>query len=125
MSDELFPDATTIETLPAFPATVVAIHAVSPEGYPITLTLNDPAQGAMKSWIALLQKQGFTSPAANPTSAGAGSAIDPSSPPTCQNRNCSNYGKEMAPSQHGTGFYCRGKDPTTGNQKGYCKSSTK
>ncbi len=44
-------------------------------------------------------------------------------PPTCANRNCTNHGKPMAPSQHG-GWFCRGKDPTTGNSKGYCKSAS-
>lgn len=46
----------------------------------------------------------------------------PDGAPTCQNPNCSRYGKPFAPSAHG-GLYCTGRDTITGNAKGYCKQT--
>lgn len=110
MSDELFTEEQTLEAMPSFPATVVAISAISPEGYPITLTLNDPAQGAMKSWIALLQKQGFTAP--NPTKVEAAQTAAPTTAKVCP------YHGPMKESDKRPGtFYCP-KKMTDGS---YCK----
>jgi hypothetical protein len=49
-------------------------------------------------------------------------AQDANGVPTCMNRNCSHFGKPMAPSQH-EGYSCKGKDARTGNAKGYCKET--
>ncbi len=43
--------------------------------------------------------------------------------PICDNPNCSRRGKPLTASQHGSGSYCSGKDATTGNAKGYCKTT--
>ena len=67
----------------------------------------------------LLDKR-FGPPSVNPTPAPTSGAI-----PTCQNRNCSKYSQPMEPSQHGSGYYCKGRDEATGNPKGYCKSTVK
>jgi hypothetical protein len=42
--------------------------------------------------------------------------------PLCANANCSRHGHPLEPSQH-NGYYCKGKDARTGNNKGYCKST--
>lgn len=54
-----------------YPMTTVAISAVSPEGYPITVTLNDPAPGEVGDRIQQLKKQGYKPPA-NPTRPAGG-----------------------------------------------------
>lgn len=110
---ELFPDEQAVVV--AFPATVVAIQAVSPEGYPITLTLNDPAQGAMKSWIALLQKQGFTAPAAGNPTTGAAAAPSGSAPvcpyhgPMKESTIKGKEGTYYCPKKMADGSYCKEK----------------
>ena len=43
--------------------------------------------------------------------------------PLCGNANCSRHGKPLEPSQHGRGFFCKGKDTQTGNSKDYCKTT--
>jgi len=127
MSDnETLFEEDTATAAPAFPGSSVMIHAISPEGYPITITLNDPAQGAMTNWIKMLQGKGFTPPTNPMTAASLAASSSTGATPTCQNRNCSNFGKEMAPStQPSGGWYCKGKDTITGNQKGYCKATAK
>jgi len=42
--------------------------------------------------------------------------------PLCGNANCSRHGHPLEPSQHGSGYFCQGKDSRTGNAKGYCKT---
>lgn len=122
-NDELAP-------LPHFPVSILTIHASSPDGYPITVTLNDPAKGALGKWIGLLKEQGFTPPAqVKPAGAAtlghASKTVEFSDDGTalCGNRNCSNYKKPLAKSTKNDGYFCRGKDEITGNQKGYCRTS--
>lgn len=102
-----------------YPMTVVTIGAVSPEGYPITITLNDPAQGAMTNWIKLLASKGFTPPSSNPTPAAGAPQMTMATgdAPVCpihapRKMKASNYG----------GWFCTWSDPTTGEK---CKEKVK
>jgi hypothetical protein len=101
---------------PAFPASVITIQAVSADGFPVTITLNDPASGALSKWLELLTARGFrpaaggaTSPAANANAAATGEA------PACP----VHAPRKMKRSNFG-GWFCTWSDQATGekcNQK--------
>lgn len=117
-----FDDTPKVAAPANFPR-VVLQTLVEYEGATWLATFNDTS---IEAASALITRRGCTilgMGAGNPTTPGVATS---DGPPNCQNRNCSNYGKEMAASEHRPGtYYCKGKDPTTGNQKGYCKSATK
>jgi hypothetical protein len=108
---ELFPEA--------YPRVSIKT-AVACEGFTFEITFND---ASLADALNVLRKRNCT-PAGVPngTPAERVPAQDANGVPTCMNRNCSNYGKPMAPSQH-EGYYCKGKDARTGNTKGYCKET--
>lgn len=98
-----------------YPMTTVTIAAVSPEGFPIAIALNDPAPGAMTNWIKLLSSKGFT-PAANPTPAPT--AAQPAETPVCiyhgPMKPSTVKGKEgtfYCPKKLADGTYCKEKHP--------------
>ncbi len=85
---------------------------------------------ALARRLVALGAESVSAPAGipNPVQAANGSskakmAYADDGTPLCGNANCSRHGKPMAPSQHGEGFFCRGKDTVTGNAKNYCKST--
>lgn len=96
-----------------YPLTVVSISALSPEGYPITITLNDPAQGAMTNWIRLLASKGFTPPAANPTKAPvtAQAAVCPYHGPMKESTIKGKEGTYYCSKKMADGSYCKEKYP--------------
>jgi len=117
--EALFP---TEIPIPRYPAETATIEAYDPDGYKVTWTLYDPIPGAVSQRLAAIKKQHYTpatTPPAGTRATEAGGGV-----PVCPNRNCSRHGEPMEPSQHGTGFYCKGKDTITGNPKGYCKAVT-
>lgn len=101
---------------PNFPR-VVLQTLVEYDGKTWLATFNDTA---IDTAALIIERRGCTimgMGAGNPTGQAAGT------PPTCPNKNCSRYGQLMEPSQHKPGFYCKGgKDPVSGNAKGYCKA---
>lgn len=114
---------------PAFPASVIAIHAISAGGFPVTITLNDPASGALSKWLELLTARGFTPPAApqaapTPSAKGAGTTrrlgdpgvqIDSDGTPLCWEH----AGRKMKRSNFG-GWFCTG-----GQDDDRCKCKVK
>jgi hypothetical protein len=108
----LFDDA----PIPSYPMTTITIAAVSPEGYPITIALNDPAQGAMTNWIKLLASKSFTPPAANPTQAATapqanGEAVCPYHGPMKESTIKGKEGTYYCPKKMADGSYCKEKYP--------------
>lgn len=106
---------------PNFPR-VVLQTLIEYEGKTWMATFNDTS---IKAAADILRDRACTiiGIGANPTPAAGAPQTRTTSdePPLCQNRNCTNYGKPMAEGRYSK-WACRGKDPTTGNQKGYCKS---
>lgn len=90
------------------------------QGATVDFELSEKSVGQIEQFIDGLLSRGWAptnaAPSPNPTTAATSDE-----PPICQNRNCSNYGKPMAEGRYSK-WACRGKDATTGNQKGYCKS---
>lgn len=116
---------------PAFPASVITIQAVSANGFPVTITLNDPASGALSKWLDLLTSRGFAPPAAPAASAtpaagksaggmtrrvgDPGVQIDGDGTPLCWEHT----GRKMKRSNFG-GWFCTG-----GQDDDRCKCKVK
>lgn len=112
-----FPEAAPAPV--AFPR-IVLQTTIEYAGFVFNVTFNDTS---IAEAAAVLEKRGCV-PAGRPAQAPQAAPAPQASVPTCINRNCSRYGQPMAASQHSGGWYCTGKDPTTGNAKGYCKETS-